>query len=222
MTRSAQAGDHAEIVGDQHDRHAEIALELQQKVEDLRLHGDVERGGRLVGDQELRLAQQRDRDHHPLAHAARELVRVQVEPASCGRDAYLIEQGDAAAPRVLLAHAPVLDQDLGHLARDAKVRVERGHRVLKDHRELDAADVVQLARRQAQQLLAAKAGAAGAAAVLGEQPHDREEQLGLARAGFADHAQALARLDRKAHVADRRDLALGRGEAGGQPVDRKQ
>ena len=38
--------------------------------------GHVERRGRLVGDQQVRLAGQRDRDHDPLPHAARQLVRV--------------------------------------------------------------------------------------------------------------------------------------------------
>ena len=33
-----------------------------QQAEDLGLHGDVEGGGRLVGDQQLRLAGQRERD----------------------------------------------------------------------------------------------------------------------------------------------------------------
>ena len=63
-------GDHAEIVRDQDDRHAGLLLQVAQQVEDLRLHGDVERGGRLVGDQQVGLAGQRHGDHHALAHAA--------------------------------------------------------------------------------------------------------------------------------------------------------
>ena len=55
-TRCAGLGDDAEIVGDQHDRRAELLLELEHQVEDLRLDGDVERRGRLVGDQHLRIA----------------------------------------------------------------------------------------------------------------------------------------------------------------------
>jgi hypothetical protein len=47
-----------------------------QQVEDLRLDGDVERGRRLVGDQQVRLAGQRDGDHHPLLHAAGKLEGV--------------------------------------------------------------------------------------------------------------------------------------------------
>ncbi len=53
-------------------------LQLAQQLEDLRLDGDVERRRRLVGDQQLGLAGERHGDHHPLAHAARELVRVVV------------------------------------------------------------------------------------------------------------------------------------------------
>ena len=50
-------------------------VSVLEQLEHLRLHRDVERGGRLVGDQDLRLAEQRHGDHHALPHAARELVR---------------------------------------------------------------------------------------------------------------------------------------------------
>ena len=73
-------GDHAHVVRDQQHRHAEPVLEVMQQGEDLRLDGDVQRGGRLVGDQQLGLAAQRHRDHHPLAQPAGELVRVVAEP----------------------------------------------------------------------------------------------------------------------------------------------
>jgi hypothetical protein len=212
----AQPGDRAEIVGDQDDRHAELAAQPLQQLQDLRLHGGVERRGRLVRDQQVRPAQQRDRDHHPLAHAARELVRVALEAAARRGQPDLIEQPQTGAARGCLAHPLVLDQHLGHLARDAQVGVERGHRILKDHREADAADPVQLARRQAQQLAAAKARATRAATVAGEQAHDREEGLGLARAGLADHAHALALIDPKAEIAHGRNLAFGRREPGAQ------
>ena len=55
-------------------------LDLADEVEDVRLHRHVERGRRFVGDQERRLARQRHRDHHPLAHAAAERVRVLRRP----------------------------------------------------------------------------------------------------------------------------------------------
>ena len=71
----------AEIVGDEQHRHAEAGLQVLQQRQDLRLHGDVERGGRLVGDQQVRLVGERHRDHDALALPAGELVRIACEPA---------------------------------------------------------------------------------------------------------------------------------------------
>ena len=51
-----------------------------EQVEDLRLDGDVESRGRLVGDEQLRLAGQGHGDHHPLAQAAGELVGIGAQP----------------------------------------------------------------------------------------------------------------------------------------------
>ena len=45
--------DDAHIVSDQQDSRAEIGAELPHELEDLSLDGDIERGGRLVGDQHL-------------------------------------------------------------------------------------------------------------------------------------------------------------------------
>ena len=74
------ARDHAEIMRDDDQRDIELARQVLHQFEDLRLDGDVERGGRLVGDDELRIAGEPDRDHHALAHAAGELVRILFEP----------------------------------------------------------------------------------------------------------------------------------------------
>ena len=96
------ARDDPEVVGDQQHRHAAAVPEAVEHLQDLRLHRDVERGGRLVGDQNLGLGRQRDRDHHPLAHAAAELVGVGVEPRRGVGDAHLLEQlkRALAAPRL--------------------------------------------------------------------------------------------------------------------------
>ena len=82
-------------------REAELALQVGEQPQDLRLHRDVERGGRLVGDQQLGLAHQRHGDHHALAQAARELVRELAEPHARRGDADAAQQfgGAVAAPR---------------------------------------------------------------------------------------------------------------------------
>ena len=65
-------GDDAEVVGDEQDRHADLAPQLVDQRQDLRLDRDVEGRRRFVGDQQQRIAGQRHRDHHALPHAAGE------------------------------------------------------------------------------------------------------------------------------------------------------
>ena len=67
--------DHGEVVADEHVGQAELVLEVAHQVQDLRLHGDVERGGRLVADDELRVGGERASDRDALTLAAREFVR---------------------------------------------------------------------------------------------------------------------------------------------------
>src|SRR5215472_6855603 len=52
----AHLGDDAEIVRDHDDRGIEALLQVAHEIEDLRLDRHVERGRRLVGDEQLRIA----------------------------------------------------------------------------------------------------------------------------------------------------------------------
>ena len=131
----------AEVVGDQEDRHPELLAEVLHQLEDLGLHGDVERGRRLVGDQELRVAAQRHADHHALAHAAGHLVRVVAHPLLGGRDPDEPHHLERARLRLLVADVLVEPDRLGDLLADREDRVERGHRLLEDHRDVVAADL---------------------------------------------------------------------------------
>ena len=106
--------------------------------EHLRLHHHVERRGRLVGDQEPRLAGQRQPDQHALALAARELVRVGAraprgQPHELEQLAHALR--DACRPRLLR----VQPDGLGDLVAHALNRVERVERALKDDRQLGPA-----------------------------------------------------------------------------------
>ena len=70
-----------------------------EHVQHLGLHHHVERGGRLVGDDQLGSAGQRHRDHHPLPLPAGELVRVGPR-AGRGQPDLLEQLADpVAAPR---------------------------------------------------------------------------------------------------------------------------
>ena len=65
-----EVGDDPEVVGDHDDRRPQGVADLAHQVEDPRLGGQIERGRRLVGDQQLGVTGDRHRDHHTLPHAA--------------------------------------------------------------------------------------------------------------------------------------------------------
>ena len=112
----------------------ELAPEVLEQLQDLGLDHDVERGRRLVADDDRRVAGEGHRDHRPLAHPAGQLVRVAAPRAS--RDADQLEQLAGALPGGLRRLAePLLDR-LGDLVAHALDRVERVHRALEHDRDL--------------------------------------------------------------------------------------
>ncbi len=68
--------DHRQVVRDEEVGEPQLVLQLEQQVEDLRLHRDVERRHRLVGDDQPRIERQRAGDADALPLAAGERVRV--------------------------------------------------------------------------------------------------------------------------------------------------
>ena len=72
--------NHAHIMRDDHDRHAEFITQIHQQIEDLRLNGHIQRRGRFIGDQQLWVAGKRDGNHHALALPAGHLVRIIIQP----------------------------------------------------------------------------------------------------------------------------------------------
>ena len=82
------------------------ALQLAHQVQDLRLDGHVQRRRRFVRDQQRRVVGQRHRDHHPLPHAARKLVRVIVQPLLGRRDPHPAQHLQRPRPRPPMADSP--------------------------------------------------------------------------------------------------------------------
>jgi len=120
----AELGDDSEIVRDEHERQVRLALDLFQETEVLRLDRDVERGRRLVGDQEARLARDGDGARDALADAAAHLVRVGMHATLGIADPNLTQELDhpfveGAAPQPTMER-----QGLGDLLADRHRRVE--------------------------------------------------------------------------------------------------
>ena len=69
---------HAEVVRDEDVRQLEVVLEVVEEVDHLCLDRNVERGHRLVGDDQLRAQRERAGDSDPLPLPTGELVGVAV------------------------------------------------------------------------------------------------------------------------------------------------
>ena len=68
------------LVRDEHDGDAALAVQPLEDAHDLDAGARVEVAGRLVGEEQRRLVDERARDGDALLLSARELVRVVVEP----------------------------------------------------------------------------------------------------------------------------------------------
>ena len=216
-------GDHAEVVRDQDDGAAEVALQLVHQLQDLGLGGHVERRGGLVGDQQVGVVDERHRDHHALPHSARELVRVVVHARLGARDGHGLQHLHRAAVGDLLADVLVQLHRLAQLRADRVDRVQRRHRVLEDHRDLVAADLAQLVGVDLQQIPVLEDRLAlGHGVPLRVQAHDRHAGDALAAARLAHDRERLALLDAERDAVHRVDDAVIRAEVRLQILDVKQ
>ncbi len=198
----ASPGHDAHVVRHEQCRHPEALLEVVEQREDLGLDGHVQGGGRLVGEQHLRLAGERDGDHHPLAQAPGEVMRILLAAAP-----WVWAARPAPAPRArgrgLLASTTLRWRlyRLGHLLADLLRRVERGLRVLEDHRDLVAAQLLKLGIAESDELAPAERHRApDDLAAPREQAEDRQPEHRLAAPRLADQSEGLADVDREIDV----------------------
>ena len=73
--RIADVAHDGQIVRDEQIGQATLALKIAHQVQDLCLHGDIERRGRFVTNEEVRFGGERAGDRDALALATAELVR---------------------------------------------------------------------------------------------------------------------------------------------------
>ena len=213
--------DHREIVGDEQEGELQLVLQVHEQVDDLRLDGDVERGHRLVADDELRVEREGPRDPDPLALPPGELVGIRTQVPAAEADP--LEQRLHPLLPFAAARGEVVDE---HGLPDDRPRrhprVEGGVGVLEDHlhplAEGHHADRVEVGH---------------VFAVHVDPPLGRLQQLehgasdrGLAAARLADEAQRLAAPDVERHpvhrphlAGDPREDALSDREELPQPAD---
>ena len=136
----ADLADDGDVVADQQQRDVVGRPDGREQVEHLLLHGDVERGGRLVGDDQRGRRPSGPCRSSPAA-ACRRRTRAGTgapgAPASAIRTAP--QPVDGPGERLTLRSMPWWWRgDLGELAADPAGGVEGGHRVLEHHRQRGA------------------------------------------------------------------------------------
>src|ERR1700716_1614685 len=209
-----------EIVGDEDGRHAALFGELDDEVHDSLLRRHVEPGGRLVGDQQLGTARQRQRAHDALAHAAAELERIGMVALARTGDPHLVEALDRLVRERRGIRLRMLVQHILDLVADLADRIERSARVLEDHRHFAPAQAAHLVFAGGTDIEAGEVHRAfGAAAGAIEDAHHRVGGDRFAGAGFADDPYGLALGDLHVDVLDRAHDAAAGGEFDGEVRD---
>ena len=196
--------DHGKAVADEQHGHADLAAELRYELEHLGLDRRVEAGGLLIEHEELGPGGNRHRDHYPLQHPSGQLVRI--APHHPGRigDLNLLEDLDHLVWHFLLRSPHELEH-LADLAPDLDRGVERGRRVLIDHRDVVHPHLAELPAAELGHVAAVDPNRAGTdPTVAREVVHDRHRHGGLAAPGLTDEAEGLAAVDGETDVAYRR------------------
>ena len=154
---------------------------------------------------ELGLDRERARDHDALALAAGKFVRVAAHMLALQPD--LDEQARHAILPLACRGGELVDrQRFTEDRADGHARIERGERVLEHDLHL-APQGAQVVAAEAQHVLPVKDDLARGRL---DQAQDAAAGGGLAAAGFADHSQRLAAIDRERHAVHRMDAPTSR------------
>jgi len=188
----------------------------------LRLRCDVECRSGLVGNQQRGLRHQSHGDHHALALATRELVRVLPDPAIGIIEPDATQRIERPSPCIALAGETVGGKHLDELRAYGHVRRQGVHRVLKNSRDSGTTDPIQRVRIRADELVAGKARRTDRAAIRGEQSQAGEKGLRLSRTRFPDDCEALPRGDRERDLVHHALRALRGREVHAEAVECKQ
>ena len=179
-------------------------LQLLHEREDLRLDGDVEGRGRLVGYEQRGVAGEGDGYHDALAHTAGEEGGIVPVHALAVGYAGLAQHIEAALLTLGVGYAgSVYLHLLVYLRADGEQGVERGQRLLEYHRHAAAAQGAPLLRPEGGDVAAHELyGVCGIAAGLLYEAHDGERGDALAAAALADDAEDLAAVHVEVHALD--------------------
>ena len=200
-----QSGNDAQIVGDEQKRHPiirAVADQAAKKIKDIGLRRHVERGRRLIRDQQTGSMRDGQRDADPLTLPTRQFVRIAVE--GNGGEAHPVKPVTSDA-QGLGPGGATQAQRLAHLRADGLNGVQCGHGFLKDHADVGAANTQPVAFAQMREVAPVQGDGPGRRRPGRQQSDHGERGHRLAGAALAHQPGDLSRRDRQVHVAqDRR------------------
>ena len=192
-----------QVVGDEHVGQALLLLQVLHEVEDLGLDGHVQRGDRLVADDEGGIQRDGARHTDTLTAATVQLVGVGIPQALVQADR--CHDGLGPLDDLRLGETLGADQGLLHRLKHGHAGVEGGVGVLEDDLHL-LAQLTQLFLVDVGDVLAVEEDLAFGAL---QQVDHGTAQGGLAAAGLADDAHGGALGNGESHIVHRVELAVG-------------
>ncbi len=123
-----------QVVGDENYRCAVLALHVGNQPDDRRVHGDIERRGRLVGDDKTRITGKCHRDEHALAHAAGQLMRISPKQFARLRQLRGVQHGERTLSTIVPASPIETGKVFVELCADRQDGIEGSQRRLRDKR----------------------------------------------------------------------------------------
>jgi hypothetical protein len=208
-------------MGDEEHGQSHPRLHLLEEHQVLELDGHVEGGGGLVGDEQPRLAGQRDGADHALLHPSAHLVR-EGQQALLGRGHPHPPEGvGGEGPQPSRAVGDPEAKGLDELVADREDGVQRRLGILEDHGDPPATHLAHLALALRDEVLPFQQDLAldDPAGRLGQEAEEREGGHRLARSRLAHDAEGLAGADGEAHPVDGADEAPARLEVGVEVLD---
>src|SRR5690606_35738302 len=180
----------------------------------------VERGRRLIGNDDVGIIGQRHRDPHTLALPAGELVRIVSRPLGSLGDTDPLEKRDASFAQMLAVKPLMGSNGLLYLTSDRMHGVKRGQRILEDVGTPATTAGNQLSLRHSEHIFSVQVDGtvADQPGWRVHQPHDRERSHTLAGAALADQTQAFSGTKMKGDILHRGCVLAVVRKAGLKPL----
>ena len=162
----AKAAHQVDVVANKNQPQPARLNQIIQQAQHLQAHRHVQRGGRLIGNDQFRVGNQHHGDHDALPLSAGYFMRIKLINALRLANTHHLQHLQRLCLRLIFASRMMGQPGLGDLLTDADHRIKRIFRVLHNHGDTFAAHATHLRFSKMQQIEVGKLHPAGADAGL--------------------------------------------------------